>query len=76
LAFLRSGSHVRGAHASILGQRGDANRLQPYYFTIVSKGNHKTLVTSETYTSKEAAINGMQAVVEALNEKPLEYDEE
>lgn len=52
-----------------------ASATQPFYFTLVAKGNGATLLTSETYTTKEAAINGMQAVVEALNVKPVEYDD-
>ncbi|WP_114587763.1 YegP family protein [Microbacterium arborescens] len=50
------------------------SQQQPYYFTLVAT-NGLTLATSETYTSKQAAINGMQAVVEALNVKPVEYDD-
>lgn len=48
---------------------------QPFYFTLVAKGNGATLMTSETYTTKDAAINGMKAVVEALNVKPIQYND-
>lgn len=48
---------------------------QPYYFTVVSPGNGRTLATSETYTTKEAAINGMSAIHTAMQSK-AEYDDE
>lgn len=47
---------------------------QPYYFTVVSPGNGQTLVTSETYTSKSAAVNGMQSLVQNLK-GTVEYDD-
>lgn len=46
---------------------------QPYYFTVVA-GNGQTLVTSETYTSKENAINGMSSLITAMQGK-VEYDD-
>lgn len=49
---------------------------QPYYFTVVSPENGKTLATSETYVSKDGAINGMRAIAEAMAVTPLEYDDE
>lgn len=55
--------------------KASASKTQPFYFTLVAKGNGATLMTSETYTTKDAAINGMRAVVEALNVKPIEYDD-
>lgn len=48
---------------------------QPYYFTVVSPGNGKTLATSETYTSKDGALNGMQAIVDAMQGQ-VQYDDE
>jgi len=51
------------------------SRTQPFYFTVVSTGNGQTLVTSETYTSKDAAINGMQALFAAMQGN-VEYDDE
>lgn len=52
-----------------------ASATQPFYFTVVAKGNGETLVTSETYTTRENAINGMQALVTALDKGPFEYDD-
>lgn len=46
---------------------------QPYYFTVVA-GNGQTLVQSETYTTKQGAVNGMGSLVEAL-QAPVEYDD-
>lgn len=50
------------------------SQTQPYYFTVVSPGNGQTLVTSETYTSKDAAVNGMRALHGAL-QGSVEYDD-
>jgi len=47
---------------------------QPYYFTVVA-GNGQTLVTSETYTSKDNAINGMSSLITAMQGK-VEYDDQ
>lgn len=38
---------------------------QPYYFTVVA-GNGQTLVTSETYTSKQSAVGGMESLYNAM----------
>lgn len=46
---------------------------QPYYFTVVA-GNGQTLVTSETYTSKDGAINGMRSLIDAM-QGTVEYDD-
>ena len=48
---------------------------QPYYFTIVSPGNGQVLATSEMYTSKDGAINGMRAIIDAL-QGACSYDDE
>ncbi|KQR88751.1 DUF1508 domain-containing protein [Microbacterium sp. Leaf179] len=48
---------------------------QPYYFTVISPGNGKTLAVSETYTSKDAAINGMKAIYEAMQGGDVQYDD-
>ena len=49
---------------------------QPYYFTVVSPGNGQTPATSETYTTKQAALNGMDAIYDAMQGKPSEYIDE
>lgn len=46
---------------------------QPYYFTVVA-GNGQTLVTSETYTSKDGALNGMRSLINAM-QGTVEYDD-
>lgn len=55
--------------------KSSSSKTQPYYFTIASPGNGKTLATSETYTTKEAAVNGMSAILTALQGKG-EYEDE
>jgi uncharacterized protein YegP (UPF0339 family) len=47
---------------------------QPFYFTVVA-GNGQTLVTSEMYTSKDGAVNGMGALVNQL-QGTVEYDDQ
>lgn len=49
---------------------------QPYYFTVVSPGNGKTLATSETYTTRENALNGMRAIYNAMQDPEAKYDDE
>lgn len=46
---------------------------QPYYFTVVA-GNGQTLVTSETYTSRDGAVNGMNSLISAM-QGTVEYDD-
>lgn len=49
------------------------SQSQPFYFTVVAS-NGQTLVTSETYTSKAGATNGMQALVDVL-QGTVQYDD-
>lgn len=49
------------------------SQTQPFYFTVVA-GNGQTLVTSETYTTKQNALGGMESLVTAL-QAPVEYDD-
>ncbi|OIU88646.1 YegP family protein [Microbacterium sp. AR7-10] len=46
---------------------------QPFYFTVVA-GNGQTLVTSETYTSKQGAVNGMESLYNAM-QGTVQYDD-
>lgn len=36
-----------------------------FYWTLQDQGNNETLCTSETYNSKQAAQNGIQAAISA-----------
>lgn len=51
------------------------SKAQPFYFTVVSPGNGKTLATSELYTTKEAALKGMSAIITAVKSDPKFKDE-
>lgn len=55
--------------------KNSTSKAQPFYFTVVSPGNHEVLATSENYTTKQAALNGMQAIVSAMQGE-VEYDDE
>lgn len=48
---------------------------QPYYFTIVSTGNGKTLATSETYVAKQSALDTMNLIYGAMKGE-VKYDDE
>lgn len=39
-----------------------------YYWVIISAGNHQVLATSETYTTKAAAENGIEACKRAVRD--------
>ncbi|MDT3343879.1 YegP family protein [Microbacterium aquilitoris] len=52
-----------------------SSSTQPYYFTVISPGNGATLATSETYASKANALNGMQAIINAM-QGSVQYDDE
>lgn len=49
------------------------SQAQPFYFTVVAS-NGQTLVTSETYTTKAAAVGGMESLVSAM-QGTVEYDD-
>jgi len=49
------------------------SQTQPYYFTVVAT-NGQTLVTSETYTSRDGALNGMRSLHGVMQGK-VEYDD-
>ncbi|HBC5730678.1 TPA: YegP family protein [Escherichia coli] len=41
--------------------KSDKNTSQPYYF-VLKASNHQVIVTSEMYSSKQAAENGIASV--------------
>lgn len=58
----------------VIKLKRSTSRSQPYYFIVVSAGNGQTLVTSETYVTKDGAVGGMRALVTNLQGE-VEYDD-